>query len=215
MAVGQPMKALGEHRAADAAAALARHVPDTAASRESIRNAAVAMVLAEQPGAGLSALFIQRAQHPDDPWSGQMAFPGGRFEPYDRTLVRAAMRETREEVGLTLTEDHLLGRLSDVSGGRLTLHRLAVSPYVFYLPEPPELRPNYEVANTVWVPMSFLGDPANIQPYVFPLDPEKREFPAWHYEDYTIWGLTYRIIGHYMRLFGVEIPGEPQVTLVE
>jgi 8-oxo-dGTP pyrophosphatase MutT (NUDIX family) len=160
-------------------------------------------------------LFIQRAEHPDDPWSGQMAFPGGRFEPYDRTLVRAAIRETREEVGLSLDPDLLLGRLSDVSGGRLSLHRLAVSPFVFHLPGAPQLMPNYEVAGTVWVPMSYLGDPVNIQPYVFPLDPEKREFPAWHFDGYTIWGLTYRIISNYMRLFGVEIPGEPGVTPVE
>ncbi len=215
MTLHQSMKSLGEHRFADAAAALAGHIPDTAASRESIRNAAVAMVLCERPEHGLSALFIRRADHPDDPWSGQMAFPGGRFEPYDRTLVRAAIRETREEVGLSLTQDMLLGRLSDVSGGRLSLHRLAVSPFVFFVPTQPELRPNYEVANTVWVPMSYLGDPANIQPYVFPLDPEKREFPAWQFEGYTIWGLTYRIIANYMRLFDVDIPGEPLVTLVE
>jgi len=215
MTVDKPMKSLGDHEIADVSAALARHVPDTAPSRESIRNAAVAMVLSEVPGAGLSALFIQRAQHPDDPWSGQMAFPGGRFEPYDRTLVRAAIRETREEVGFSLSEDMLLGRLSDVSGGRLSMHRLAVSPFVFYAPEVPELRPNYEVADTVWVPLAYLGDVANIQSYVFPLDPEKREFPAWKYDQYTIWGLTYRIIGNFLRLFSVSIPGEPQVTLVE
>jgi len=215
MAMGGLVKSLGGHSVSDATVALARHVPDIAASREASRNAAVAMVLNDRPGQGLSALFIQRAQHPDDPWSGQMAFPGGRFEPYDKTLVRAAMRETREEVGLALTQDMLLGRLSDVSGGRLSMHRLAVSPFVFHLPGEPETKPNYEVANTVWVPLTHLGDPANIAPYVFPQDPEKREFPAWHYEGYTIWGLTYRIIANYLRLFDVTIPGEPVVTAVE
>lgn len=208
-------RVLGEHTVEDAAAALGAHVPDTEASREAIRNAAVAMVLCELPERGLSTLFIQRAEHPDDPWSGQMAFPGGRFEPYDGSLVRAAIRETREEVGLPLNEEMVLGRLSDVSGGRLSLHRLAVSPFVFHLPSEPVLRTNYEVASTVWVPLSYLGDPGNIQSYVFPLDPEKREFPSWHYDGYTIWGLTYRIIANYLRLFDIEIPGEPQVTQVE
>jgi 8-oxo-dGTP pyrophosphatase MutT (NUDIX family) len=215
MATSASIRSLGNHTSNDAAAAMARHVPDTSASRDAIRNAAVAMVLNDRPGQGLSALFIQRAEHPDDPWSGQMAFPGGRFEPYDRTLVRAAIRETREEVGLPLTKDMLLGRLSDVSGGRLSMHRLAVSPFVFFHPGEPELQPNYEVANTVWVPVSFLGDSANITPYVFPADPEKRVFPSWHYEGYTIWGLTYRIIGNYLQLFDVYIPGEPAVTEVE
>jgi len=215
MATSGSMRSIGAHSLSDAAAAMARHIPDTAASRDAIRNAAVAMVLNDRPGQGLSALFIQRAEHPDDPWSGQMAFPGGRFEPFDKTLVRAAIRETREEVGLALTPDMALGRLSDVTGGRLNIHRLAVSPFVFHLPGEPQVKHNYEVANTVWVPLSFLGDPANITPYVFPADPGKREFPSWHYEGYTVWGLTYRIIANYLRLFDVEIPGEPVVTAVE
>lgn len=215
MATSDSMRSIGAHSLSDAAAAMARHIPDTAASRDAIRNAAVAMVLNDRPGQGLSALFIQRAEHPDDPWSGQMAFPGGRFEPFDKTLVRAAIRETREEVGLALTPDMALGRLSDVTGGRLNIHRLAVSPFVFHLPGEPQVKHNYEVANTVWVPLSFLGDPANITPYVFPADPEKREFPSWSYEGYTVWGLTYRIIANYLRLFEVEIPGEPVVTAVE
>jgi 8-oxo-dGTP pyrophosphatase MutT (NUDIX family) len=215
MTTGNSIRTLGRHTLEVASAAMAAHIPDTKASREAIRNAAVAMVLNDRPGLGLSALFIQRAEHPDDPWSGQMAFPGGRFEPFDKTLVRAAIRETREEVGLGLSQDMNLGRLSDVTGGRLSIHRLAVSPFVFYVPGEPVLNPNYEVANTVWVPVEYLGDPSNITPYVFPRDPEKREFPSWQYEGYTIWGLTYRIIGNYLRLFDVQIPGEPVVTTVE
>ena len=206
---------LGEHRIEDALRALGVHMPDTAPSKEASRNAAVAMILSDVPDRGLSALFIQRAEHPDDPWSGQMAFPGGRYEPYDNTLDAAARRETSEEVGLELSEDMLVGRLSDVSGGRLSVHSLAVSPFVYHHPEPPPLNPNYEVASTVWVPLAYLGDLSNIHPYVFEGDPQKREFPSWVYEGYTIWGLTYRIIGHYLSLFGVEIPGERKVTDVE
>ena len=206
---------LGEHRIEDALRVLRSHVPDTVPSKKATRNAAVAMVLADRPERGLSALFIKRAEHPDDPWSGQMALPGGRREPYDDSLHAAARRETLEEVGLDLSEEMMVGRLSDVSGGRLSVHGLAVSPFVFHHPGPPRLQPNYEVAATVWVPLAYLGDTANIQPYVFHLDPEKREFPSWVYEGYTIWGLTYRIIGSYLRLFGVEIPGESEVTDVE
>ena len=209
------LKSLGEHRIEHVVEAFGAHVPDTLASREAQRNAAVAMVISERPRVGLSALLIQRSEHPRDPWSGQMAFPGGRFEPYDRSLDAAARRETLEEVGLELTAEMLLGRLSDVSGGRLSMHRLAVSPFVFPCPDPPELRPNYEVAGTVWVPLEYLGDPAHIEPYVFPEDPMKRAFPSWSYEGYTIWGLTYRIIANYLGLFGVAIPGEPEVTDVE
>ncbi len=209
------VKRLGEHRIEDVYRAFCAHIPDMGPSKEAARTAAVAMVLSEQADQGLSALFIQRAEHPADPWSGQMAFPGGRFEPYDKSLDAAARRETLEEVGLELSEDMLVGRLSDVSGGRLSVHSLSVSPFVFNHPGPTELKPNYEVAGTVWVPLSYLGDPANIRPYLFPPDPMKRQFPSWQYDGYTIWGLTYRIIANYLRLFGVEIPGERDVTDVE
>ncbi|MCH8204370.1 MAG: CoA pyrophosphatase [Candidatus Hydrogenedentes bacterium] len=215
MALEDTEKLLGEQRIEDVYRALDAHIPDTGPSKAATRNAAVAMVISEQGDRGLSALFIQRAEHPNDPWSGQMALPGGRSEPCDPSLDAAARRETREEVGLELTEEMLIGRLSDISGGRLSMHGLAVSPFVFHHPGPAGLTPNYEVAATVWVPLSHLGDPANIQPYVFPRDPEQREFPSWQYEGYTIWGLTYRIIGNYLRLFGVEIPGEVDVTDVE
>lgn len=215
MALEGREKLLGEQRIEDVCRALGAHVPDVGPSKAAARNAAVAMVISEQGDRGLSALFIQRAEHPDDPWSGQMAFPGGRYEASDSSLDAAARRETLEEVGLELSEEMLVGRLSDVSGGRLGVHGLAVSPFVFHHPGPGGLTPNYEVAATVWVPLSHLGDPGNIRPYVFPRDPAQREFPSWQYEGYTIWGLTYRIIGSYLRLFGVEIPGEAEVTDVE
>lgn len=215
MSLEGTVKRLGEHRIEDVYHAFDAHIPDIGPSKKAARTAAVAMVLSDRADRGFSALFIQRAEHPDDPWSGQMAFPGGRSEPYDKSLDAAARRETLEEVGLELGEDMLVGRLSDVSGGRLSVHSLSVSPFVFDHPGPAEPKPNYEVADTVWVPLSYLGDPANIRPYVFPRDPTKREFPSWQYDGYTIWGLTYRIVASYLRLFGVEIPGERDVTDVE
>jgi 8-oxo-dGTP pyrophosphatase MutT (NUDIX family) len=195
--------------------ALTAHIPDTKPSKNANRNAAVAMILADQPDHGLSALFIQRAEHPEDPWSGQMAMPGGRYEPFDKTLDQAAIRETLEEVGVDLSDAAQLGRLSDIYGGRLTTHRLAVSPFVFHMDHLPEVTPNYEVADTVWVPLSFMGSPENVSPYIFHRDPSGREFPSFNYEGYPIWGLTYRILSSFYELFGISHPGEVEVTDVE
>lgn len=196
-------------------AALAAHEPNTSASENSERNAAIAMIISEHGDDGLKALFIQRAEHPKDPWSGHMAMPGGRHEPEDESYQHAAMRETMEEVGVTLTDDMCIGRLHDIYGGRLKEHRMAVSPFVFHMHHVPEVTPNKEVADTVWVPLEFMRYPANVSDYKFPLDPEGRGFPAFVYENYTIWGLTYRVLTNFYRLFGVDHVGETGISDVE
>ena len=76
---------------------LAQHQPYLVGSTDKTR-AAVAAVLGPTPE-GLQLLFIERAQHPDDPWSGHIAFPGGRIEIDDPSPRAAAERETLEEVG--------------------------------------------------------------------------------------------------------------------
>src|SRR5687768_2605338 len=66
------------------------------------RPAAVALVLRAVEMKGLELLFIRRAEYADDPWSGQVAFPGGRHESGDESLERTAIRETWEETGIDL-----------------------------------------------------------------------------------------------------------------
>ena len=195
--------------------ALAGFSPETRPSETAERVAAVAMVLRHGEGGGLEALFMKRAEREDDPWSGQMSFPGGHVEASDASIEAAARRETLEEVGLALTADMQIGRLSDISGGRLRTFELAVCPVVYYCPEPGPLTHNYEVAATVWVPLSFLSDANNIGAYYYPLDPEQRPFSCFNYGPYTIWGLTYRILAQFMGLFAIELPTELPLTDVE
>jgi len=196
-------------------ARLATHQANDEPSLRVKRPAAVAMVLA--PGAqGLEVLFIRRAEHPEDPWSGHMALPGGGKEAGDTGVEAAARREALEEVGLVLREDHLIGRLDDITGGRLEWFDMALSAFVYYLEAPPHLTPcEAEVAETVWVPLRFLMEPVNVGEFLWELDPDKRLFPAFHFGPYTIWGLTYRIIANFNALFGVDIPVFEKVTKAE
>jgi 8-oxo-dGTP pyrophosphatase MutT (NUDIX family) len=163
----------------------------------------------------IELLLLQRAEHPFDPWSGQMAFPGGHQDPGDSSLEAAAIRETEEEVGLRLTPSMRIGRLGDVSGGRLRGRGMTVSPFVYQWSGPARIRPNQEVAGTVWVPLTFLADRRNVKPYIYPLDPLRRDFPSFQYGPYTIWGMTYRMIADFMSVFAVELPGESPLSDVE
>ena len=145
----------------------------------------------------LDLLLIKRAEHPGDPWSGHMAFPGGRAEPEDPDLVATAAREAREEVGIHLSSAALLGRLSDnISPARLKLPRLIISAFVFASlePEPPPLSPNAEVERVHWLNLRrFLaGEGRSTMPYTW--QGQAITLPAVYLDDTHIWGLTLRFL---------------------
>jgi len=78
------------------------------------KRAAVATIL-RRTNELTEALFILRATKEGDPWSGQMAFPGGHYEAHDLSLRRTAERETFEEIGLDLDSSaRYLGKIADV-----------------------------------------------------------------------------------------------------
>ena len=115
------------------------------------REAAVALVLQPQVS-GLRALFILRAKKEGDPWSGQMALPGGHRETIDADLVETARRETHEEIGLDLNQaGRYLGTLAGIRANPRAGFDLVVTPQVFALEDQAvPLRLNEEVAEVLW-----------------------------------------------------------------
>jgi len=120
---------------------------------EGSRFAAVAAIVRviDEP----ELLFIKRAEAERDPWSGHIAFPGGRREPSDRTLMDTAIRETSEETSLDLTRGQLIGQLDDLAPRTRSLPPIIVRPYVAVVESTVVLRPSSEVASTFWVPLRF------------------------------------------------------------
>ena len=98
-----------------------------------------------------------------------MAFPGGRTDPTDPTPESTAVRETWEEIGLRLEPDHAIGTLAELDGGRATNRLVLVSAHGYWVDgDRPHLTPNYEVADTVWMPLTELNDPSRHIDYYFP-----------------------------------------------
>ncbi len=209
-----PLRLLSHLQLSEIVSAVATFQPDTAPSHRCERRAAVAIVLRETPS-GVETLFIRRAEHPLDPWSGHMAFPGGHCDPEDATLEAAARRETLEEVGLLLKPETLIGRLDDLDGGRIRPHGLSVSPFIYTVEGETILTLNSEIAEAVWIPLTALADPVNLGVYKYPPDPLNRDFPAIRYRDCTIWGMTYRMVENFLKLYGVEIPTDFPLTEIE
>ena len=151
--------------------------------------AAVAIIL-DPNERGAAVLLIRRSERAGDPWSGQIAFPGGRKASSDRDFLETAMREAKEEVGIELREHELLGSLPLVE---TRTRGVQVMPYVFQLKTPVTVHGNQEVAESFWVPFGVL---ANIRATKTEVDDVEGRLSveAYIYNGHVIWGLTFRII---------------------
>ncbi len=163
-----------------------------------MRQAAVAAILRSQ-GRHLDdveLLFIRRAERQGDPWSGHMAFPGGRREDKDSSLLAAALRETQEEIDLDLgVHGHQFGTLSHQRAMALGKPiPLVVAPYLFELTSEPELKPNHEVQEVVWIPLSFLLEDKNRSTMQYRKMGVNWELPCYRYEGRMVWGLTLKMV---------------------
>jgi 8-oxo-dGTP pyrophosphatase MutT (NUDIX family) len=175
------------------------------------RRAAVAILLRERDSA-LEMLFIRRAEHPNDPWSGQMAFPGGRAEPQDSDLRATAVRETAEEIGLDLSAAaEYLGSLDEVRAmARMRPMDLAIAPFVFQLTAAVELRLSSEVRSVHWLPLDELLGPSRHSTLEYVHQGTALQFPCLRVEELVIWGLTYRMFSSFRSvLLPEELPGGP------
>jgi len=163
------------------------------------KRACVALIL-RTDSAIPEVFFIRRAVHKSDPWSGQIAFPGGGKEERDADMVSTACRETREEVGIRLDSGMLLGRLDDQQGkNRKAGMRLTVSCFVFRLGWPQKVTHNVEVDRSFWVPVNQLAD--DNRAFRYRTDYAGSPFPAIRIGcGQVLWGLTYRFAERFMQI---------------
>jgi 8-oxo-dGTP pyrophosphatase MutT (NUDIX family) len=162
---------------------------------EPVRSRAAVAAILRTAAAGLELLFIRRAEHERDPWSGQIGFPGGRFEPGDRDLRATAARETLEEIGLDLaTEATPLGDLDQIRAmARGRPVDLAISPFVYRLDREPEIRLSSEVRDVHWIALDDLVRAEHQGRFQYRHEDQTIELPCLRIGEVVIWGLTYRM----------------------
>jgi len=147
-------------------------------------------------------LFIKRSDVEWDPFSGHMAFPGGKNEKEDKDLLETAYRETLEETGIDLKiNGQLLGRLDDCKPNNPTARNIVVTPYISYLDKKVSIIPNYEVDEALWIPISHLKDESNLEILYKSRDGKIIEDYNYRFNDYVIWGMTGRVLHQFLELF--------------
>jgi len=152
-------------------------------------NAAVAIML-KPTEQDMSILFVKRIENPNDPWSGQIALPGGKREPNDRDLKETILRETLEETGINLDQSRLLGVTSPVRS-RLN-PKMKILPFVFLLEDRPTIRLNRdELERYYWISIKKLVRNERT------VKSDLEAHPAFIVGDIKIWGLTFRILKNF------------------
>jgi 8-oxo-dGTP pyrophosphatase MutT (NUDIX family) len=178
---------------------LGRHKHEKQTITGSRTRAAVAMIMREVPG-DLEILFIERAAADCDPWSGHLAFPGGKVEQGERAR-QAAERETLEEIGLVLESERYLGRMSDIVGSNLPVR---VSCFA-YAAVTAAIHPvvSTEVQDVFWVKLSEIRNPERHQTVTVGFSGRSLEVPAiiLPQEDKPVlWGITYRLVMQFLEI---------------
>jgi 8-oxo-dGTP pyrophosphatase MutT (NUDIX family) len=171
--------------------------------RRFAKRSAVAIIL-RQTEQGVEALMIKRAEFEGDPWSGHMAFPGGRLEPEDSTSLATARRETLEEIGFdTHQHSDYLGRLSDVTARtRKGPQAMVVSPYLFQANSIPELvLDEEEVADVLWVPLQHFANHQNREVMDWDVRGKPITLPCYFYQQERIWGLSLMMLDELIDIF--------------
>jgi len=148
-------------------------------------NAAVAILFRRAEGE-LELLLVKRAEVPGDPWSGDMAFPGGKRIPQDRDIMHTVIREVKEETNIDLEANLFLGKMKIVFS--TVRPGYSVLPLVFLQETEADIKINEELTSYLWAPFNKLEgsrDRTMIKNLTAPVFRVKGE---------VVWGLTYRII---------------------
>jgi len=156
-------------------------------SEEQGANAAVAVLL-KQEKEDFRVFFVKRVENDADPWSGQMAFPGGKRDEKDVNLKQTVVRETLEETGINLLDCcRFLGVLTAVRSRPRP--DLRILPFVVLVEYEPLVRLNRkELEDFYWIPFKELVQSKTFVKFDF------GEFPAYFVRNEVIWGLTHRIL---------------------
>lgn len=168
-------------------------------SKQNARQAAVAIHLYPENGNWFFILIkrsIYQGFH-----SGQIAFPGGKYDRQDQNLAFTARRETYEEIGIGINIGKQVRALTKVW---IPVSGFEVSPFVFIHKCKPKLAANdQEVAQILIISISNLIDPKSISTTNIVLENGMKleNVACFEFNNEIVWGATALIINELRMLF--------------
>ena len=186
--------------------ALAQHTPQRPTSHALARQAAVAIIIRSN-NEFMEAVFILRSVRKGDPWSGDMAFPGGHKDNVDLSLRETAERETFEEIGLTLSHSScFLGELDTIELNRRQSEDILVTPFVYSLLDKDcVLHKSHEVAEILWGSLDHMIVGTSLVNKKVKRNGTLQYFPGYTLDKQIIWGLTFRMLQQLFSLISSHV----------
>ena len=126
--------------------------------------------------------------------SGEVSFPGGKWDEQDKNLYETALRESNEEINLNTEDVVLAGSLNYL----VSKHKIEVNPYVGLITKKQNLVDNDEIKKIFTVPLEFLTDKKNAKLHKIEKKNRNVIVPSWVYNDQIIWGLTAMITADFV-----------------
>ena len=147
------------------------------------------------PTPGLEVLLILRAERHGDPWSGQVALPGGRRDPADATLQDTALRETLEETGIDLgLHGVVLGTLDELRPRTPVLPPIIVTPFVAIATPDVAITISDELSDAFWAPWSVFADPTVTDERTIQVRGADWKVVSYLVGERIVWGMTERML---------------------
>jgi 8-oxo-dGTP pyrophosphatase MutT (NUDIX family) len=185
-------------------AALERALLDHQPSRIAGNFIEAAVMLAITKGGTEPSLIVTRRAAHLNLHAGESAFPGGKHDAQDSSLLQTALREAWEEVALEPRQFRFIGELDQ----QLTSTGIRVSPFVGVVSDAVALSANLAELDSIFkVPLAFLVDRSNLQftPKIYPQG--TINVPNFIYGEYSVWGATARMVIELMnKAFDARLP---------
>jgi 8-oxo-dGTP pyrophosphatase MutT (NUDIX family) len=170
------------------------------------RDAAVLAAFSE--GRYEPELILTLRSHRMRSHAGEVAFPGGKVESLDLSLIQTALRESEEEIGLKPQYVELVGQIDAMHSRQ----GVKVQPIVGLIEPSLDLKPCSEELDAVFkVPVSLFYDKSALTMHRFEMGGNRVEMPAFQYGDFTIWGLTAAMIVNILNQVNDEQIVQPEI----